>query len=762
MKKFALHVIAKDEVDQCKNIIERYGQYFDEIVIACDEKLDLFYRLANDKVKIFEYKWIDDFADKRNFLAANTQSEYYLRLDTDDEIDHPEKLPAVFSNIVSKDIDVYFTLYDYAKDEHGQTVAQHWRETIIKKRDDLRWNKAIHENIFVDNPEICNLVKDNSFKIIHNIDAEHVISSNNRNIKILLEEFKRDGEKTDPRTLAYLGRFLMGSRKWEDAIKFLHKLVLVSGWDDDKYFAYVQMSQCYNTLGQHDMAIASCNEALAINTTYPDAYLQMGYIYFDKKDYVKACDWIMPGIIRPIPDTVMVVDPSFYGAKAKLIAAFSLLGKGDTKQAIEMFAKAKSEANGNPDILKHESLFTDSYHDTKYLENLSWLCLYTQSKDPTRLKPLIESIPDSIKDERIWSIKKTFTKPKVWKDNEIAIFCGPAWEDWSPVSTITGIGGSEEAVIYLSKELAKLGYEVTVFNGCGDMAGIYDGVKYVDYHAINNNDTFSSLIEWRRYSLPRVKAKRHYVWLHDIPYNNTFTAESVKNITKVIVLSDYHKSIVKNVPDDKFYVSSNGINTSDFEVDGIIRDQYRMIYTSSYDRGIQHLLEVWDDVKAEVPQAELHLFYGWDTYNKMLETGARSRDFKDMMVKLMNKPGIHENGRIGHKQLVKELKRASLWVYPSHFEEISCISAMKAQAAGCIPVCTDYAALKETVKTGIKIKGNAQNDEVKQEFKRVLIEILKDAKRQEEIREQLKDCAHTFSWATVAKQWSSDLLGGVA
>jgi len=47
-----------------------------------------------------------------------------------------------------------------------------------------------------------------------------------------------------------------------------------------------------------------------------------------------------------------------------------------------------------------------------------------------------------------------------------------------------GLGGSESAVILLSKELAKIGFEVTVFNNCKDGSnsrpGIYDNVRYVD------------------------------------------------------------------------------------------------------------------------------------------------------------------------------------------------------------------------------------------------------------------------------------------
>jgi hypothetical protein len=47
-----------------------------------------------------------------------------------------------------------------------------------------------------------------------------------------------------------------------------------------------------------------------------------------------------------------------------------------------------------------------------------------------------------------------------------------------------GLGGSESAVILLSKELAKIGFDVTVYNNCKDGSnskpGIYDKVRYID------------------------------------------------------------------------------------------------------------------------------------------------------------------------------------------------------------------------------------------------------------------------------------------
>lgn len=758
--KLALAIIVKDELELVEKIVSDYGKYFDEIVLAVDERVDEFKAKLGDKCKIHPYTWINDFSHKRNFLAEKVESEYYLRIDTDDKIADSENIRLVFENFASNGYDVLYVPYLYGFDENGACIAKHWRETIIRKRSDVYWKKAIHENVFMDDVNSVKLLKDKRISIVHQATHEHAIQSFKRNFQYLLQEYKRDGNNTDPRTLAYLGRMLQGEGQFRAAIEFLQILVEKSGWSDDKYFAWIQISQCWQALQNHQFAVAACNEALAINTTFPDAYIQMGTLYFDKQDFVKAVDWLMSGIVRPEPDTVMVVDPSFYGFRAKMTAALALLGKGDVELAWKYYQEVKKLAPNNKLVQEQEDMFREAYEGNIYIKNLLWLINFTKDRDNSKVSKLIESIPSKcFKDERLWSLKNRFSLPKTWGNKEIAIYCGQAWEDWAAPSVIKGIGGSEEAVIYISQELTKLGYSVKVYCSCGDLEGTYDGVEYLPYYSFNPKDNFNILISWRNNNLAGIKAKKRIVWLHDVPMPDMFPKSSIDSFDKVIVLSQYHKSLLPEyIPEEKILVSSNGINLKDFSLNGVVRNPKRIIYTSSYDRGIEHLLKMWPEILKEVPEAELHLFYGWNTYDEMVARGARDGKFKSMLMPYLKQPGVYEHGRIGHKALVKEFQKSGIWAYPSHFEEISCISGMKAQAAGCVPVVTDYAALTETVKAGVKISGKGGEVETDGVFKDEIVKILKDAERQEEVRLEVLRHKEEFGWDKVAEQWDKELL----
>lgn len=181
------------------------------------------------------------------------------------------------------------------------------------------------------------------------------------------------------------------------------------------------------------------------------------------------------------------------------------------------------------------------------------------------------------------------------------------------------------------------------------------------------------------------------------------------------------------------------------------------IYTSSYDRGLEHLLAMWPEVVKAVPDAQLHVFYGWQLFLQFYRDNPHSMAWKERLDKLMEHKGITHHGRVSQPEMEKWYKKCGIWTYPTHFGEISCISAMKAQAWGSIPVTMNYAALETTVQHGIKIDGDIYDEETQEKYKQELIGLLKDDKRQEEIRKKMMPWAQKeFTWSKVAAQWNKE------
>ena len=187
-----------------------------------------------------------------------------------------------------------------------------------------------------------------------------------------------------------------------------------------------------------------------------------------------------------------------------------------------------------------------------------------------------------------------------------------------------------------------------------------------------------------------------------------------------------------------------------------MRNNKRVIYTSSYDRGLQHLLEMWPDIRKAVPDAELEIFYGWQLFDKFYSGNPSSMMWKEKIVEMMGQEGIVKHGRLSQPELALEMQECGIWAYPTHFGEINCISAIKAQAYGCEPVVINYAALKETVQFGRKVEGDIYDDETKEEYKKQLIDALNNPMSEEKREEMMKTTIKKYSWTKIAEQWTEE------
>lgn len=177
-------------------------------------------------------------------------------------------------------------------------------------------------------------------------------------------------------------------------------------------------------------------------------------------------------------------------------------------------------------------------------------------------------------------------------------------------------------------------------------------------------------------------------------------------------------------------------------------------YFSAYYRGLECLLKMWPAIRAEVPDAVLDIYYGWESWDAM--EGANGVAFKQRILTALDQlkdQGVTEHGRVSHEELAQAMKATQVWAYPTEFAEIHCITALKAQEAGCWPVVTDVAALKETVQQGDKIEcaNIYSNDYGQRKFIKAVVRALKEGKT----AHPLKD----VDWSSVAIQWEEVIDG---
>jgi glycosyltransferase involved in cell wall biosynthesis len=355
-----------------------------------------------------------------------------------------------------------------------------------------------------------------------------------------------------------------------------------------------------------------------------------------------------------------------------------------------------------------------------------------------------------------------------------SIWTGAAWESWSRDSPAEGgIGGSETAAVSMARELAKRGHEVELFGQFREgREGLFDGVSYIHYKRVVDPgqidcDVFISSRDVNA-TLLRPKARVMGVWVHDINLGADGNSRIDKYDT-VMCLSEWSaKTMMAFYPQlqrKKIFVTRNGIDVERFHpalgAEGVARVKSlppRFTYSSSPDRGLDRLMDFWPTVREIWPGCELHVYYGFDNWKKMA-TNAAQRSAVEWMgerVHRLRNDGVVYHGRVGQAELAESFMASMLWLYPTDFKETSCITAMEAQAAGAVPICTGLAALSETVKHGVLIKPYNKEKRFETDFFAALRRLASDD--EERVRLAIAGREHALanlSWASVAAEWET-------
>jgi FkbM family methyltransferase len=289
--------------------------------------------------------------------------------------------------------------------------------------------------------------------------------------------------------------------------------------------------------------------------------------------------------------------------------------------------------------------------------------------------------------------------------------------------TKQGLGGSESAVILISKELAKLGFSVTVYNNCKDGShsnpGIYDGVRYVDNSDAKLDRTIYDIVIVSRTVKPFIAneypfiptAKKRILWLHDTFIEGDQITEQLVvsgKIDHIFTLSDWHTTYILNsthgpkrnfeVLKKRVFQTRNGAVCHIPEVDLSKKDPNHFVYNSSATKGMIPLLEdIWPEIKKKLPQAHLTVIGGYyrfregaapDAQENTVEQLSKRQDLKNL--------GVTFTGVIPQQQIAAILSNAWMMLYPGAFPETFGISALESLLYKTPLVTTRFGALEET------------------------------------------------------------------
>jgi len=258
---------------------------------------------------------------------------------------------------------------------------------------------------------------------------------------------------------------------------------------------------------------------------------------------------------------------------------------------------------------------------------------------------------------------------------KIAFIVNHVFEGWEPDDI--RLGGTEESVVKWSEEFVKLGHDVTVHRNSRSPeapARIYNGVHYTARAIGAGADvTFN----FKSHDIAPIGRTLYLT-------NDTNANEQDLSAYECVIWpSQWAKEHIK-VNNPNVLVIPHG-----YDPDKIYPERKlpkSVLYASSPDRGLDDLVSVWPEVVEHHPDAMLFVTYG-----------AKPRDI----------PNALFLGDVSEDDMNDLYKTTDIWCHPCNGGELFGITAIKAQAAGCVPVYYPTMALRETVQSGVRSSHNS-------------------------------------------------------
>lgn len=379
----SLCVICKNEEKSIGTLLDSVkGSLFDEIVIvdtgSTDRTLEI---LSKYKVKVEHFKWINDFSAARNYSFSKATKDYIMWADSDDYIKPKDYQKLLELKPVLHESPIWLLKYEYAHDDFGNSICSFYRERIVKRDLNIKWEQPIHEYMPLLHP-----YRQVDIEIHHNKKESHT----KRNLSILEGIVEKDPNNS--RNVYYLGKEYFDSGDTEKGLPFLIKFIeMKDAWSENKYGALIRLAEFYL---KQDKSLSKeyLHKAISLDPLKAKAYYYLGDISLGEKDYQQAVHWfkICTQTVRS-ERSLDIIEPKYHTWLPYLQMCIAYNSMGKVYEAAEANEKALSFSPKDTRMINNRNIFMNVLKDKypnyvgekqsspslilpKYAGKIGWYC----------------------------------------------------------------------------------------------------------------------------------------------------------------------------------------------------------------------------------------------------------------------------------------------------------------------------------------------------------------------------------------------------
>jgi len=216
------------------------------------------------------------------------------------------------------------------------------------------------------------------------------------------------------------------------------------------------------------------------------------------------------------------------------------------------------------------------------------------------------------------------------------------------------------------------------------------------------------------------------------------------------------------IPTERCIVIKNGID--DFPIRKIYKkgSPIKLIHHCTPWRGVNVLLLAMQQITN--PNITLDVYSSTQVYGSDFSK-VHDDEFKPLYDQAKELPNVNYIGYKPHEHIKEMMPNYDMFVYPSIFEETSCVSALEALASGVHVITNNYGALYETCSEWpIYVNYSTNYEQMATDTANAIMTAaayLHEDNIQEHLSEQQKFYKKFYNWKSKGQQWNTFLTGAL-
>lgn len=281
----SLCMIVRNEHRHLMRCLKSAEEAVDEIVVVDTGSEDDTREIARGFTPwVYDFEWQDDFSKARNFSFSKASQDFILWLDADDMIEPEDAQKLIeLKKTIGKTADVVMLPYRIGFDDRGIPTMTYYRERLLRRSMNFRWEGAVHEAI---TPAGRILYADAA--VSHRKEGA---GDSDRNLRIY-EKLLAQGKQLGPREQFYYARELSDHGRFAEALAaFEAFLEQPDGWIENRIDACRGAARCLSALDRKEEAQAMRFRSFAMDVPRAETCCEIGAAFLEAQNYRAAAYW---------------------------------------------------------------------------------------------------------------------------------------------------------------------------------------------------------------------------------------------------------------------------------------------------------------------------------------------------------------------------------------------------------------------------------------------------------------------------------------